>query len=219
MRRRSHHRRSLSHGASQRHPELQTEDSPSVAAILVFPDETNSFHRNLRLVQYDYVFDVAEDSRLDALTVSIGASHPMLRGGTMVTTIFDSIYAFGSVSARENSILDPNEMQRKRNILRHLPALDFQFGIQNIYIPPESESYSDDGHQNEACFRQSVVVATFDKETLPSFTGVNLLSLELQNALRKFRLFRRFEQSALYWTGASTTSKADKCVCGDLFFN
>lgn len=127
------------------HPELETEDSPSVAAIFLFPDETSSFHNDRRMLQYDYVFDVSEDSKLDAVTISVGATHPMLNGGTMMTTILDSIYAFGSIAAREDSVLDPIERRRKRNILRHLPATDFTFGIQNIYIPPESDSYSDDG--------------------------------------------------------------------------
>ena len=62
----------------------------------------------------------------------------------MVTTILESIYAFGSVTARENASLDPIERRRKRNILRHLPAIDFSFGVQNGYIPPESQSYTDD---------------------------------------------------------------------------
>ena len=130
---------------SSYHPELETEDSPSVSAILLFPDETASFHNDLRMLQYDYVFDVLEDSRIDAVTVSVGATHPMLNGGTMVTTILDKLYAFGSIAAREDSILDPSERRRKRNVLRHLPATDFTFGIQRVYIPPESDSYSDDG--------------------------------------------------------------------------
>jgi len=126
------------------HPHLQSE-CPSVTSILLFPDESSSFHNDLRLLQYDYVFDVDERTTLDALTASIGATHPMLNGGTMYTLIFDSLYACGSMSARENAILDPTERHRKRNILRHLPATDFKCGIQNIYIPPESDSYSDDG--------------------------------------------------------------------------
>jgi hypothetical protein len=140
-------RRTRSAGRSKAsgHPELETEDSPSVAAIFLFPDETSSFHNDLRMLQYDYVFDVFEDSKLDAVTISVGATHPMLNGGTMITTILDSIYAFGSIAAREDSVLDPIERRRKRNILRHLPATDFTFGIQNIFIPPESDSYSDDG--------------------------------------------------------------------------
>jgi hypothetical protein len=138
----SGHRRgnSLSRAATE-----DSEDSPSVAAILLFPDETSSFHNDLRMVQYDYAFDVFEDTKVDAITLTVGASHPMLNGGTMVTTILDSIYAFGSMSAREDAVLDPIERRRKRNILRHLPAMDFTFGIQNIYIPQESSSYSDDG--------------------------------------------------------------------------
>jgi hypothetical protein len=142
------HRRNRSTGrvkTSVGHPELETEDSPSVAAIFLFPDETSAFHNELRMLQYDYVFDVSEDSKLDAVTLSIGATHPMLNGGTMITTILDSIYAFGSTAAREDSVLDPVERRRKRNILRHLPAINFTFGIQNIFIPTESESYSDDG--------------------------------------------------------------------------
>lgn len=127
------------------HPELQTDGSPSVASILLFPNESAGFHDELRLLQYDYVFDVHENSSLDAITVSVGATHPMLNGGTMVTSILDTIYAYGSVSAREKAVLDPKEMNKKRNILRHQPATDFHFGIQNIFIPPESESYSDDG--------------------------------------------------------------------------
>lgn len=135
-------RKRPSHGD---HPALQSEDAPSVAAILLFPDETSSFHNNLRLLQYDFLFDVAEESRVDAVTLSIGATHPMLKGGTMITTILDRIFVNGSVMAREDSVIDPIERSRKRNILRHLPATNFTFGIQNIYIPPESDSYSDDG--------------------------------------------------------------------------
>lgn len=136
---------SFQHRRVNSHPELETDDSPSVAAILLFPDETLSFHSDLRMLQYDYVFDVFEDTKLDAVTISVGATHPLLNGGTMVTTILDSIYSYGSCSARENAVLDPNERRRKRNILRHLPCIDFTFGIQNIFIPPESNSYSDDG--------------------------------------------------------------------------
>lgn len=142
------HRRTRSAGrvkSTVGHPELETDDSPSVAAIFLFPDETSSFHNDLRMLQYDYLFDVSEESKLDAVTISIGATHPMLNGGTMITAILDSIYAFGSMAAREDSVLDPIERRRKRNILRHLPAIDFTFGIQNIYIPNESDSYSDDG--------------------------------------------------------------------------
>jgi hypothetical protein len=122
-----------------------TTESPSVAAILFFPDETEAFHREVRLLQYDYAFDIGEDSKLDAVTLSVGANHPMLNGGSMVTTIHENIYAHGSVTAREQAVLDPIERRRKRNILRHLPAIDFTFGIQNSFIPPESFSYTDDG--------------------------------------------------------------------------
>lgn len=122
-----------------------TDVSRSVAELLLFPDDTVSFHRELRLLQYDYAFDVYDGTGVDAITLAVGASHPMLRGGTMVTTILESIYLFGSVSAREGALLDPCERRQKRNILRHLPVVDFTFGIQNCYIPPASNSYSDDG--------------------------------------------------------------------------
>ena len=122
-----------------------SEESPSVASILLYPDDNDSFHHQSRMLQYDYAFDVSEDSKLDAITLSVGANHPMLNGGSMVTAILESIYAHGSVSAREHAILDPIERRRKRNILRHLPAIDFTFGIQNSFIPPESMSYTDDG--------------------------------------------------------------------------
>ena len=123
-------------------------ESASVGAILLSLDETggsSKAQRLLRMLQYDYAFDVWDDSQIDAVTLSVGASHPLLTGGTMVTTILESIYAFGSMTAREGSVLDPSEPARKRNILRHLPALDFTFGVQNIFIPTESMSYSDDG--------------------------------------------------------------------------
>ena len=122
-----------------------TVDSPSVAAILLFSNENETVHHEYRMLQYDYAFDISEDSKLDAMTFSVGASHPMLNGGNMVTTILESIYAFGSVTAREHATLDPDERRRKRNILLHLPAVDFTLGIQNSYIPPESMSYTDDG--------------------------------------------------------------------------
>jgi hypothetical protein len=93
-------------------------DSPSAAALLLFP-ENAEFHGQSRLLQYDYAFDISEDSKTDAITFSVGATHPMLNGDSMVTTILESIYAFGSVTARENTSLDPIERRRKRNILRH----------------------------------------------------------------------------------------------------
>lgn len=136
--------------------------SPSVAEILLFPDNQDSFHRgteDMRMLRYDYAFDVSEDSKVDAITFSVGATHSMLNGGSMVTTILESIYAFGSVTARENAVLDPMERRRKRNILRHLPAVDFTFGVQNGYIPPESNSYTDDGQT----------------KTLPSMDGARLM--------------------------------------------
>lgn len=118
---------------------------PSVASILLFPEESESFHKEYRMLQYDYAFDISEESKVDAVTFSVGANHPMLNGGSMVTTILESIYAFGSVTARQHAVMDPKERRRKRNILRHLPAIDITAGIQNSYIPPESNSYTDDG--------------------------------------------------------------------------
>ena len=122
--------------------------SPSIAEMLLFPDNQDSFYRGsevARMLQYDYAFDVAEDSKVDAITLSVGATHPMLNGGSMVTTILESIYAYGSFTARENAALDPIERQQKRNVLRHLPAIDFTFGVNNCFIPPESNSFTDDG--------------------------------------------------------------------------
>ena len=123
------------------------DDSPSVCEMLLFPDENGSYaqkHRFLRMLDYDYAFDVYE-TQIDAITMSVGASHPMLKGGTMVTTIMEAIYALGSVTARDGAVVEPGEWKRKRNILRHLPAIDFTFGIQNAFIPSESLSYSEDG--------------------------------------------------------------------------
>eukprot|EP00536_Pseudo-nitzschia_multiseries_P006241 jgi/Psemu1/318855/estExt_fgenesh1_pm.C_1300013 len=134
-------RRTFAHRAALAASET---DSPSVAALLLFPEDFQSFHQATRLLQYDFAFD-SEDSRIDAITFSVGASHPMLNGGSMVTTIFESIYASGSVTARENATLDPIERKQKRNVLKHLPAVDFTFGVQNGFIPPESNSYMDDG--------------------------------------------------------------------------
>mmetsp|Transcript_36708 Transcript_36708/g.88723 ORF Transcript_36708/g.88723 Transcript_36708/m.88723 type:complete len:2250 (+) Transcript_36708:90-6839(+) len=122
--------------------------SPSIAEMLLFPDNQDSFYRGSevsRMLQYDYAFDVSEDSKVDAITLSVGATHPMLNGGSMVTTILESIYAYGSFTARENAALDPIERQQKRNVLRHLPAIDFTFGVNNCFIPPESNSFTDDG--------------------------------------------------------------------------
>jgi hypothetical protein len=139
---RRRHSRGTSWGS---HPLLEAEESPPVSAILLFPDETTSFHRDLRMLEYDYAFDVSDDTRIDSVTLSVGASHPMLKGDTSLTVILESLYSYGSVGARENAVLDPMERRRKRNVLRHLPTVDFTLGVENVYIPPESRSYSDDG--------------------------------------------------------------------------
>jgi hypothetical protein len=120
-------------------------ETPSVASLLLFPDEMEYLHTDTRMLEYDYAFDISDDSRLDAITFSVGANHPMLNGGSMVTTILESLYAHGSISAREKAVLDPLERRQKRNVLRHLPAIDFTFGMQNSFIPPESHSYTNDG--------------------------------------------------------------------------
>jgi len=118
----------------------------TVAATLLFPEKNSSNNRrHQNLLKYDYNLDIDEDTSLDAVSLSVGATHPMLKGGTIITTILESIYAHGILSARENSIVDMIELTRKRNILRHLPAVDFTAGIQNVYIPEESMSFSDDG--------------------------------------------------------------------------
>ena len=124
-----------------------SEEAPSVGAMLLYPDDQgiSSRHRLFRMLEYDYAFEIWDDTQIDAITLAVGASHPMLKGGTMVTLILESIYALGSITARENAIIDPGAWKRKRNVLLHLPAVDFTFGIQNAFIPPESLSYSDDG--------------------------------------------------------------------------
>jgi hypothetical protein len=70
----------------------------------------------------------------------------MLKGGTIVSCILESIYAYGTIFAREGSVADPSEKLRKRNILRHLPAVDLTAGIQNTYLPKQSVNYFDDGN-------------------------------------------------------------------------
>lgn len=141
MRRRGGSRANL---VANRHA-IPSEESPSVAAVLLFPDETTSFHRDQRLLTYDYAFDIADDTCIDSVTLSIGATHPMLKGATKITTILESLYCYGSMGARENAVLDPLERKRKRNILRHLPAIDFTVGLQNVFIPADTHPYSDDG--------------------------------------------------------------------------
>jgi hypothetical protein len=123
-------------------------DSPPIHALLLFPDTyvPNSNRSRKHLVEYDYAFDIGEETNLDAVSLSYGASHPMLKGGTIVSCILESIYAYGTIFAREGSVADPSEKLRKRNILRHLPAVDFTAGIQNTYLPKQSVNYFDDGN-------------------------------------------------------------------------
>lgn len=121
---------------------------PSVCSTLLFTDQSKAMPSKSRVedfLEYDYAFEFGKDNRIDAISLSVGASHPMLKGGTIVTTILESIHAGGSVTAREGALLDMTQVKRKRYILRHLPAVDLTTGIQNAYIPEESMSYSDDG--------------------------------------------------------------------------
>lgn len=123
-------------------------DCPPIHALLLFPETYVSTSRRSsdHLVEYDYAFDIGEETNLDAISLSYGASHPMLKGGTIISCMLESIYAYGSIFAREGAVADPSEKLRKRNILRHLPAVDFTAGIQNTYIPKQSVNYFDDGY-------------------------------------------------------------------------
>lgn len=121
---------------------------PSVCSTLMFTNPAKTIPSKARVedfLEYDYAFEFGKDTRIGALSLSVGASHPMLKGGTIVTTILESIYARGSVTAREGALFDMREVTKKRYILRHLPAVDMRTDIQNAYIPEESMSYSDDG--------------------------------------------------------------------------
>ena len=121
---------------------------PPIHALLMFPDiyAPSSKRGSGHLVEYDYAFDVGEETQLDTVSLSYGVSHPMLKGGTIVSCMLESIYAYGSIHAREGAVVDPCEKLRKRNILRHLPAVDFTAGVQNMFIPKSSVSYLDDGN-------------------------------------------------------------------------
>ncbi|KAL7467599.1 hypothetical protein ACHAXS_007844 [Conticribra weissflogii] len=125
-----------------------TSDAPPIHSLLLYPDTyaSTSKRNSNHLVEYDYAFDVGEETILDAISLSYGASHPMLKGGTIISCMLESIYAYGSVFAREGAIADPSEKLRKRNFLRHLPAIELSAGIQKTYIPKQSTSYFDDGN-------------------------------------------------------------------------
>ena len=136
-------------GRVKRHlSSIANHDFPPIHALLLFPNVyvPKTSRSNSHLVKYDYAFDVGDDTNIDAVSLSYGASHPMLKGGTIISCIMESIYAYGTIFAREGSVADPSEQLRKRNILRHLPALDFTAGIQNIYLPKQSINYFDDGN-------------------------------------------------------------------------
>eukprot|EP00956_Cyclotella_meneghiniana_P005569 scaffold7169_cov76-Cyclotella_meneghiniana.AAC.1 len=123
-------------------------DVPPIHALMLYPDTyvPTTKRTNKHLLEYDYEFDVGEESHLDAISLTYGASHPMLNGGTLISCMLESIYAYGSIFAREGAIADPTEKLRKRNILRHLPAVEFTAGIQNFYLPKQAVSYIDDGN-------------------------------------------------------------------------
>mmetsp|Transcript_25806 Transcript_25806/g.55526 ORF Transcript_25806/g.55526 Transcript_25806/m.55526 type:complete len:2059 (-) Transcript_25806:9-6185(-) len=121
-------------------------DSPPIHALLLFPETYVPASNRSSLVEYDYAFDIGEETNLDAVSLTYGASHPMLKGGTIISILLESIYAYGSIFAREGSVADPSEKLRKRNILRHLPAVDFTAGIQNSFLPKQKVSYCDDGN-------------------------------------------------------------------------
>lgn len=136
-------------GRVKRHlSSIANNDSPPIHALMLFPDTyvPKSSRSNKHLVEYDYAFDIGDETNIDAVSLSYGASHPMLKGGTIISCIMESIYAYGTIFAREGSVADPSEQLRKRNILRHLPALDFTAGIQNVYLPKQSINYFDDGN-------------------------------------------------------------------------
>ena len=125
-------------------------DKPSVAATLAFPDlvaASSKAERLKQLLQYEYSFDIPETTNLDSVSVSVGVTHPMLKGATLVTTVLESVYAFGTLTSRKgSSILNPFAPTRKRNLLRHIPSTDFTVGILNAYIPQQISSYIDDGN-------------------------------------------------------------------------
>ena len=127
-----------------------TSDLPSVSKILILQNSNNvttSAQKKLleQALHYDYTIDIDDTSHIDAISVSIGADNSLLKGGTMITTVFESIYANGSMSAKEDSVFDVILRKRKRDILRHLPVIDVTAGVQNVYIPTQSMSFSDDG--------------------------------------------------------------------------
>ena len=80
--------------------------------VLLYPNTSPSASLSQRLDQflaYDYAFDIADDTQLDAISLSIGATHPLLKGGTLITTVVETIYAYGSLTAREGAVMDLTE--------------------------------------------------------------------------------------------------------------
>jgi hypothetical protein len=89
----------------------------------------------------DYAFDVSEDTK--GCYYSFRGERIILLNGGISATILDSIYAYGSLSAREMLFWTPLNDDASATFYVAPPCTDFTFGIQNI--PQESSSYSDDG--------------------------------------------------------------------------
>eukprot|EP00956_Cyclotella_meneghiniana_P039039 scaffold164378_cov26-Cyclotella_meneghiniana.AAC.1 len=62
-------------------------DVPPIHALMLYPDTyvPTTKRTNKHLLEYDYEFDVGEESHLDAISLTYGASHPMLNGGTLIS--------------------------------------------------------------------------------------------------------------------------------------
>ena len=125
----------------------------SVASLLIqqYTSKTKSLQRRLqRVLQYNYSFELDEinnvhSTKLDAVSMSIGASHRLLQGGTLITTVFEQLSCKGSFRSKPDAYLDILASKKKRDILRHLPVVNIIVGIQNVFIPPNNKNYSDDG--------------------------------------------------------------------------
>lgn len=65
---------------SQLHSLALDSECIPVAATILYPYETTSTtKRQKNLLKYDYSFDIGEDTSIDAVSLSVGASHPMLK--------------------------------------------------------------------------------------------------------------------------------------------
>jgi hypothetical protein len=133
-------------------PKKPYRESPSVGAIMLFPDlvaASSKAERLKQLLRYEYSFDIADHTNLDAISVSLGVTHPMLKGATIITTVLESVYLNGTIASHKeehSSILNPFAPTRKRNLLRHIPATDVTIGINNAFIPEQALCFIDDGN-------------------------------------------------------------------------